>query len=1485
MAEYESAPASPVRALTTQESEQLLRRARAAGLRAPRSTRTEIARISRDGELRPSFAQQRLWFLAQLDELGAAYHLPAAVRLRGPLGLDALTRALRRVVARHEMLRAHFEQREGEPILIIDPSEHRAVIRHYDLSSASDRAAAFAIQCEREVLEPFDLQVGPLFRLCVFTLSHDDHLIVATMHHIISDAWSHAVFSHELLALYDAFSQGRPDPLPALHTQYVDYAAWHRQRLMSGVLQSQLEFWKNALVDVPLVLALPTDRPRPAAQNHAGDNVPIALDEELSRGLKALAQRHGATLYMTLLAAWGLLLGRLSAQSRVIVGCPVDGRTRVELEPLIGLFLNTLALPIDLRGDPTVGELLLRTKQLVLAAHANQELPFEMVVEALNAPRALAHSPVYQVMFTWMPASANRARDAEDVLWSAMEGRSTPAKFDMLLDLRETEAGIAGVLNYATSLFDRATVERHIGYLREILRAMVRDDEARVSSIQLMSANEREALLRQGCGPVLADAQHGCIDRAFEGAVTQHADAIAVVSGEVELTYAELNARADRLARRLRELGVVRESRVGVCLDRSAEMVVAVLAVLKSGGAYVPMDPGLPFERLAYMRDDSGLVTVLCDESSRALADALVEGTGLINFASSEWPSEGPDPVSCAESSRPTPSNLAYVIYTSGSSGRPKGVMVEHRNVINFFAGMDESLGATPGVWLATTTLSFDISVLELLWTLTRGFKVVIAPALRGSSRSAPSAVRTCAGRMDFDLFYFGSDEGSASEPGSARYRLLIEGAKFADQHGFTGVWTPERHFDSFGGLFPSPTVMSAALAMVTERTQIRSGSLVLPLHDPIRVAEELQLIDNLSNGRVGVSFATGWQPDDFVLAPSNAYAQRYALTHAYLHTIRALWRGAGVTRPNGLGVETTVHTRPRPVQPDLPVWLTCGNSPSSFAKAGEMGCRVLTHLLGQSIAELKDKLALYRAAWRKAGHAGDGYVSLMLHTFVDEDDARVLSTVREPFTNYLKGSLGLVGGAASQLHTDVIDVSDEDRDSLAAHAFERYYQDASLCGSPARCQAMVQRLWEIGVDGIACLIDFGVDSDLVLNSLPHLERLRSSCQNLHVNDAPHATDGVSALPALIERHRVTHLQLTPSLCSALLQDPESSAALAGVDHLLIGGEALPLALVRALQAANAGRSIKNMYGPTETTIWSTVHDVQPDFVDAVIGRPIANTQCYVLDDARQLVPPGVLGTLHIGGAGVARGYMNRADLTAERFFENPFTIVSGARLYNTGDLARWLPDGTLQYGGRNDFQVKVRGHRIELGEIEACLASLADVSEAVVTLRENRTGEPLLVAYYTARQALPVDVLRAHVRRALPEYMVPAAYVHMSQLPVMISGKLDRRGLPSPDDAAFLTQAPEPPLPGTEQKLAALWTELLGVTTVGRQQSFFDLGGHSLLAVQLVSRVRGHLGAQLKLRDVFRRPVLHELARAIDATGATAPQDTIPVLKRRSAS
>lgn len=1096
---------------------------------------SSITHAERAGPVPLSFAQERLWFIEQLEPGRAFNNIPIALRLAGPLNAAALEKALNETLHRHASLRTTFRNRNGRPFAVVEPPRWLTVSR-FDLSELPAAARdADVLRLLEEARRPFDLAHGPLLRARLLRLAPDEHLLLLVTHHIACDGWSLGVLYRELSALYEAFVHERPSPLPALTVDYADFAHWQREWLQGPVIEAQLTYWKQQLRGAQTALGLPTDRPRSPLQTYPGATRCLALPANLAAALRTLSRQEDATLFMVLLAAWQTLLHRYSGQEDILVGSPIAGRTRVETENLIGFFLNTLVFRGDLSGDPTFRELLKRVRQAALGAYAHQDLPFEKLVDALQLERDLSRSPLFQVMFV-LQNEPLRPLKLAGLKLNPIHVHSGTAKFDLLLSLEESADGIGGFIEYNTDLFDAATIARMLGHCQTLLESIATDPEQRLSVLPLLTAAERRQLLVEWNDTRAELPGQKCVHELFQEQVERTPDAVAVVFQDEELTYRELNRRANRLADELRALGVGPEVRVGLCVERSFEMMISLLGILKAGGCYVPLDPTYPKDRLAFMLEDSQAPVLLTQATLRDEFSFQIPNLKVLCLDAPRDAARNAPPVSRSAFRVPRSDNLAYVLYTSGSTGKPKGVMVTHRNVVNFFTGMDQVLHVEPllrrppapasasaGVWLAVTSISFDISVLELFWTLTRGFKVIIQP-----------------------------DE--------------------------------ERR--------------TTAASRANGETQ---------------------------NGQ--------WRP----------------------------------------------------------------------------------------------------------------------------------------------------------------------------------------------------------------------------------------------------------VPEQILRHGVTHMQCTPSLAGALILAPASLEAMRRLNKLLLGGEALPPALAAQLRQTLRGQLI-NMYGPTETTVWSATHLVDEVAGPVPIGRPMANTEIYILDKQLQPTPAGVPGELFIGGEGVARGYLNRPELTAERFIRHPFSVDATARLYRTGDLARYRTDGTIEFLGRLDHQVKLRGHRIELGEIESALRRHADVRECVVQVWEVSPVDKRLVAYFvSAGETKPsASELRRHLQPELPDYMIPAAFVSLDKLPLTPNGKVDRKALPRPEelqperDTAYVA-----PQTGAEKTVAKVWAELLHVEKVGLNDNFFDLGGHSLLVVQAQVRLRDALGVDLPVVRLFQYPTVNALARFL--TERTEPPTEMKKVQDRA--
>ncbi|MGH8727036.1 MAG: non-ribosomal peptide synthetase, partial [Burkholderiales bacterium] len=952
-----------------------------------------------------SFAQQRLWFLYQWEPASAFYNINSALKLEGQLDAAALERCVNEIVRRHESLRTSFKTADGEPVQIVHPAVEIKIstVDLRGLSLLDDEIRRVAAE---ETGRPFDLSRAPLIRVSLLRLGDASHVLLTTLHHIISDGWSVGIFYREIAVLYQAFARSEPISLAELSIQYADYAVWQRGYLSGGILAPQLAYWKKQLSGTPPLLVLPADRPRPALQSFKGARLSRVLDKALLGSIKAVGQTHRATLFMTLLAAFSVSLSRYCRSDDIVIGSPIAGRTRTETEDLIGFFVNTLTLRTDLSGDPSFRELLSRVCEMALSAYAHQDLPFEKLVEELKPQRSLSYSPLFQVMFALQNTTHTPLRLPGLDVQSLNLDRET-SKFDLGLAAMETSEGLKLVLEYNTDLFDDATVVRMMGQFETLLESIVRNPEQRISRLQLLTEAERHALIHDWNQTRVDYPNEHTIVQLFETQAALAPDRIAVEfrspgANETQLSYRELDRRANQLAHHLIAIGVGPEVLVGICVERSLEMIIGLLGILKAGGAYVPLDPDYPNERLGFMVSDAALSVVVTQRGVELPANGA-----KVVYLDSDHGSIGAqpehDPVIRADADA-----LAYVIYTSGSTGKPKGVCVAHRALTNLLHAMRDHTAITgEDSLLAVTTLSFDIAALELYLPLIAGARLVLASR---ETTVDPAALSNCLAGRHISLM----------QATPATWRLLIE------------------------------------------------------------------------------------------------------------------------------------------------------------------------------------------AGWMESG--------------------------------------GL--------------------------------------------------------------------------------------------------------------------------------------------RVLCGGEALPQELADQLLARCA--SVSNVYGPTETTIWSSVERVQANRPIS-IGRPLANTEMYILDGALNPAPIGVPGELHIGGAGLARGYWNRPELTAEKFIPDPFSAAPNARLYKTADLARHLPDGRIEFLGRIDNQVKLRGFRIELGEIEACLRQHPKVREAAVLAREDDPGDKRLAAYVVPNEANAApssDELRGFLKELLPDYMLPSSFTALDAMPLTPNGKLDRKALPEPDHA-----------------------------------------------------------------------------------------------------
>ncbi len=1248
--------------------------------------------------------------------------------LEETLDLAVFERAWNFVTARHPTLRTRFRW-EGVATPEQEVLEQAPVpFAVTDLSSlpAAQQDAKLKEYLDADRLRGVDLSAAPLFRVAVFKMGADKHRLIWTYAHALLDGCVSFVL-REVFDSYEALVKGEQ---PALvdRPPYRDHLVWLQEHLRSNKAHAESHF--RALLEgfqTPTNLAPLQHAPVPAPFVGYGETV-VKLSREASDALRAMGKQHDFRDQTVMEVAWALVVSAYSGEDDVVFGSSRACRRSAlpGSDNVIGLFFNTVPVRAKLDPKATVVSLFKDLRAQQLASRTVEHTPLTDVQQVSEVARG---TPLFETIVVANDLHNNTRLQALGGKWS---GRSfdwhDQTSFPLSL-MAYGDPQLHFKLSWDPQRFSQKSIDRVGALLIQILESIAKNPSATVGELpRVLQAELDQSLV--AWNKTVAAVRSTTIHAQFEAQAKKTPDAIAVAFRGQTITYAALDQQSNRLAHQLRALGVGPDTMVGVYVERSIEMMCGLLAILKAGGAYVPMDPTYPQARLLMMLEDSKAPVIITLERLRGSlpphsAQVLTLDTALAEGASTPL------------TSNVTGDNLAYVIFTSGSTGRPKGAMIRHRNVVNFFTGMDQLLGHREGpqqTWLALTSISFDISVLELFWTLTRGFKVVVQ---EDGNQAVAGASTTSAKRMGFSLFYFAAD--AATGRGNP-YHLLLEGAKFADTHGFDAIWTPERHFHKFGGLYPNPSVTSAAIAAVTKNIGIRAGSVVLPLHNPIRCAEEWSVVDNLSNGRVGLSFASGWHASDFALMPQN-FADRRKLMASGIETIRALFRGEDVPATTGDGKEIRVKIFPPAVQKNPRIWITAGGSPDTFKMAGAMGASILTNLLVMKHEDLVSNIAAYRAAWRAAGHAGDGHITLMLHTFVGDNVEDVKAKVRAPFLEYLRTSTDLINKArwettafatsfkpekaSSEGARDLNELSKEEMDAIMDHAFERHFKSTGLFGTPQSCVATIDRLKSLGVDEVACLVDFGVDEASVLESLKHLDTLRQ----LTNSAVPVESSDDYQVAAQIKRHSVTHLQCTPSFAAMIASEPEALATLAGLQKLLLGGEALPPSLVEQVRPVLNGE-LFNMYGPTETTIWSTAEKIDRG-TQITIGRPLANQQVYIVDRHLRPQPIGVPGELLIGGDGVVRGYLDRPELTAERFVDLPY---ARGKVYRTGDLARFREDGHLEFLGRLDHQVKVRGYRIELGEIEAAIGRHAGVRETVVVANTDAPGDPRLIAYVVGR-------------------------------------------------------------------------------------------------------------------------------------------------------
>jgi natural product biosynthesis luciferase-like monooxygenase protein len=1417
---------------------------------------------SNDNASMLSFGQERLWFIDKYEQGTAAYNVFYKFKLPDFVDIAFLTASFLKVIERHAILRTLIrEDEEGIGYQeIIDLATMPFLIEHRLQKSISCLKSELA----KEAKYIFKLDTEYPVRVAIYFVEETrEYFLSLVIHHIACDGWSVDIILRDLHWYY----YQRTD-LPNLAIEYKDFAIWQRSYLQGKRESEQLSYWKSQLANYS-PLNLQTDKIRPSHFDYQGDNIYFEIDSLVSHTLRELAKQCKTSLYTVLLTGFYLLLRAYSGQDDIIIGTPLANRHYQQIENLVGLFINSLVLRINTNSQVKVNELIQHISNKVMEAQFYQDLPFEKLIEELELPRDTTRHPLFQVMFTVQGFGSNHQYDEtkQSILQNCEHSIDySEAKYDLSLYIDDSKENLTAHFNYATSLFEAKTIQRWIKTYQYILNQIAefkQNEERSIANLHYVDKDKYQIITQHWNNTDTTALLKTSVSQLFEDQVSRSSNSVAVVYNNNQLTYHELNAKANLLAHCLKSKYYLQhQDLIILCLERTEDLIIAILAVAKLGCIYVPVDPTYPNNRINYILQDTRAKLVITHKSQESKLNAIINSSDnsvypalsiidcdLFKKSLVEYPASN-----LKVESKLT--DLAYIIYTSGTTGNPKGVMIKQSSVVNFLVHMD--IGETAGTWLAVTKITFDISVLELLGTLIKGFKVIIHPDILTSKSKAELSHTDKP--MNFSLFYFGNYE-SAIETAAKRYDILMQGAKYADENGFSAVWTPERHFASFGGLYPNPAVTSAAIAAITSKIKIRSGSCVLPLHNPIRVAEDWALIDNLSHGRVGMSLASGWHDNDFILAPDNFYKRKDLLFDG-MSLLQKLWRGENVEVTNIKGEPTSIKIFPRPIQAEIPIWITAAGNPETFRQAGKVGANLLTHLLGQSIEELQEKIKIYRQALVDAGHDSKNFtVSLMIHTFVSHKEDYVLDQVKAPFKNYLKDAVGLLKKQTGE--DDLSGLSESETDAILEQAFLRYYKSSGLFGTPDSCLSMVNKLKGIGIDELACLIDFGIANEIVLDNLKYLNTLREKTQVVNSKEDSFAD--------LIFKHKVSHIQCTPSLAQ-LIFDDEDKTKFHSLQSIFVGGEEMSSDIAKKITHCSSV-NLYNMYGPTEATIWaSRAHIHHPEHIS--LGKPLANTKLYILTKDHQLCDEGMIGELHISGVGLAQGYLNNERLTAERFIENPFASQADkekgyGRLYKTGDLCRYLEGGQIHYLSRTDNQIKLRGYRIELSEIEHYLNSYPDVKKAIVLAKNDRTdknanGYSYLVAYYIADSEIGDKVLARHLAENLPEHMIPRVFICIEKIPLTFNGKLDIKALPDVKNGN--TPPYVAPTNDIDTKIVNVYAEVLGLSSanISMLDNFFQLGGNSIAVIRLVRKLTDLFNIDIPITLIFENTTIESLCEKL---------------------
>ncbi|REG14281.1 non-ribosomal peptide synthase protein (TIGR01720 family)/amino acid adenylation domain-containing protein/natural product biosynthesis luciferase-like monooxygenase protein, partial [Archangium gephyra] len=1224
----------------------------------------KLAPLTRDGELKLSYVQERTWRLEQFLPGLSAYNIPFVLRLEGALDARLLERAIQDVVQRHEALRTTYDIVDGRPVQRFHAKVH-VPLEVLVLDGTPEQREAEALRLAREdAARPYDLVKGPVLRTTLLRLREDVHILVGGIHHIVSDTLSITIFVHEMAALYVAMREGKPSPLPPMPVQYADFGHWQRRSVSENLLAEQQQWWRQQLAGMPRRMNLPTDRPRPASCPLTSERMSADFPPALANELVAFGRREGFTSFVILLATWQALLHRYSGQTDIVVGTPIANRTQPELQPLIGYVAHSVALRTDLGGDPTFRELLGRVREVLLGAQNHPDVPFEQLIEELFPQHDIGRGRITDSIFVLHSNAAGDSQQLPGLRASLIDVPDGPVQWgatlsDLTLVFREVPGQLHGALEYATELFDASTARRMIEQLQMLLTAGMAQPDERISRLPLLTQEEKKQWLQPRPSPSspTSPSVRELLARRAESAP----QAEAVVRDGRTWTLGELRARGRALASRLHALGVKRGEPVVVCLQPSPEKLLALWGVLEAGASVMTLGPS-ELGSLPHYAPEGASTPVLLTWRGLVTAQRLEPSRVLYVESFEDAPAEAS--AVAGEEAAPRAEDPAWLMPAGAS--QPAWVLTQG-GLLHLFESLDARLKPSEGgTWLAAAESAVERPELEWLWALSRGLRVLFPSQEVSASLLHLRGGDVRSRAVDLSLMYFANDEDSMR---GSKYELLMEGVKFADAHGFSAVWTPERHFHSFGGIYPQPAVLSAAVAAVTRRLRLRAGSVVLPLHDPLLVAEQWSVVDNLSNGRIDVSVATGWHAQDFSYAPHN-YENRRSILLENLKTLRAVWRGEKLKRKGGGGVDVEVGLRPVPVQRELPIWMTATSNPETFRLAGELGAGVLTAMMSQSFEELRAKVGLYREAWRRNGHPGRGHITVMLHTFIGDDDREVLETVHKPLLGYFRGSVDIIASLASLqgFKGDIAKVPEADVQAILERGFEHYAHHAGLIGSVESGVKRLEVVRQADVDEVACLIDFGLETPVVLDGLRKLAEVRQRSEELAAGRQQQvlveSQQGIDALVELARRSGGVLMHASARLARSLAELPDARQALAPLKALVLEESSAELA--RSLHEA-AGVPVLRRGVVADGSLVPRAPDEELP----------SEVQRWVLDEAQQPVPAGVVGELALYGAGLPQSLWRASREDHQRWVPHP--LSASERLYRTGRYVRMRTDGSLE--------------------------------------------------------------------------------------------------------------------------------------------------------------------------------------------------------------